>query len=66
MPTKEYPVEVVQIGYICDTCEEGEVIADSCKPAEVNMTGFTHKCPVCGCRHLLERAYPYNEYRRKT
>ncbi|MBM7835701.1 hypothetical protein [Clostridium sardiniense] len=60
---KETLVKSILVKYICDYCNEGNVIPTGENYWEYNPPKFEHKCTKCGKRILLNDKYPLIRYR---
>ncbi|MBY7121766.1 hypothetical protein ILS93_06535 [Bacillus sp. 16GRE42] len=64
MMEKEFEVRPFGVKYICDSCEEGEmVLTDDFKIYEKHME-FTHKCQKCGAERDFLEKYPLIRYQQ--
>lgn len=65
LPHEEvFPVEPVGVRYICEFCNEGEMIRTdhAPNPGVVSPTLYEHKCTNCGKTMFLPKVYPYIEW----
>lgn len=60
---KEFLVKPIGIKYICDTCNEGEMIPTGENNWLTNPPNFNHKCNKCGKELLLSDKYPIIRYK---
>lgn len=56
------PVNVVRVVVHCDKCNSSNVKFDN-----IVLTSYpakyTHTCSDCGNKMILDKSYPYNEYK---
>lgn len=61
---RAFNLHPVGIKYICENCNEGEMIIDKDNPIILtsNPPLIPHKCNKCGCEMRLMKTYPYVEW----
>jgi len=61
-----FELKPIGIRYICEFCNEGEMIHDSNEPVMVELAMkpnlFKHHCSKCGKIMHLPKVYPYIEW----
>lgn len=61
-----FDIKPVGVRYICEFCNEGEMIADPKEPILMTVEGVqlmrTHICNKCGKSMKLPKTYPYIEW----
>lgn len=62
---KTFEVLPVAIKYICDVCNEGEMVYLDGKIAFSNPPQFQHKCTYCEHLQCFTKKYPTIEYKFK-
>ncbi|EGT0683314.1 hypothetical protein IZT14_001706 [Clostridium perfringens] len=59
---KEFCVKPVLVKYMCDFCNEGEMIPNSKNYWSLDPPKFEHKCNKCGKKIILDEKYPIMRY----
>lgn len=60
---KEFLLKPIGIKYICDNCNEGEMMPIGENSWLSNPPKFNHKCNKCGSEKLLNEKYPIIRYK---
>lgn len=60
---KEFLIQPICIKYICDTCNEGEMLPTGENYWLSNPQKINHKCNKCGKEMMLNDKYPIIRYK---
>ena len=60
---KSYEIKPVGIKYVCDNCDEGEMLVSGNIMLMTDPPKFPHKCNVCDFEKNFTTKYPFVTYR---